>query len=54
MHKKAQKTPKTTKNHQKPPRVQKARKRQKRNQGKVQNTNKPTKIKNALKKYLWR
>ena len=42
-HKKAPKSTKSTKKHQKA---------QKRNQAKVQNANKRTKIKNALKKHL--
>ena len=41
--KKAQKAPKST---------EKPKKAQKRNQAKAQNANKPTKIKNALKKHL--
>ena len=42
-HQKAEKTPKSTKKHQR---------EQKCNQAKAQNTNKQTKIKNALKKHL--
>ena len=47
--------PKSTKKHQKAqkaPRAQKHQKAQKLNQTKAQNTNKQTKIKNALKKHL--
>ena len=46
MRKKAQKSTKNTKS------TKKHKKAQKRNQAKAQNANKPTKIKNALKKHL--
>ena len=48
-HQKAPKAPKTPKSTKKPKKHQKA---QKRNQAKVQNANKRTKIKNALEKHL--
>ena len=51
-YKKISHAPKSTKKHENAQKAQKIQKAQKRNQAKVQNANKRTKIKNALKKHL--